>query len=362
LQRPQLTIRGLRARAVTAPLANPIRTAVGEVPSAPLVLLDIFTDEGVTGRSYLFAYTPVTLRSLVGLLRDLEPELVGQPVAPFDRMRQLEMRFRLVGWQGLIGMAVGAIDMALWDALGCAAELPVATLLGGEPRPLQAYDSYGIIDPTEDARLLERSVQSGFRAVKIKIGGGSLAEDVRIVRETRRIIGSDVTLMVDYNQSLTNTDAIARVRKLAEYDLAWVEEPVPADDLHGHRRVRTGIAPVPVQTGENWWFPRGMANAIAAGSSDLAMIDIMKIGGVTGWLSAMGQAQAASLPLSSHTFIEPSAHVLAVTPTAHWLEYLDVAGAVLTERLLPQAGTVTPRGPGLGITWDEDAVRRHEWG
>jgi mandelate racemase len=83
----------------------------------------------------------VTLRSLVGLFKDLEPELVGRPVAPFERMRQLELRFRLVGWQGLIGMAVGAIDMALWDALGCAAELPVATLLGGEPRPLQAYNS-----------------------------------------------------------------------------------------------------------------------------------------------------------------------------------------------------------------------------
>lgn len=361
MQHPQLTIRGLRARAVDAPLPHPIRTAVGEVPSAALVLLDVFTDEGVTGRSYLFAYTPVALRSLVGLLRDLEPELVGKPVAPVERMRQWEMRFRLVGWQGLIGMAVGAVDMALWDALGCAAELPVATLLGGEPRPLQAYDSYGIIDPTEDARLLERSVQSGFRAIKIKLGGGSTAEDVRIVRETRRIIGPDVTLMVDYNQSLTVPEAIARVRELAEYDLAWVEEPVPADDLHGHRRVRSGVAPVPVQTGENWWFPRGMANAIAAGSSDLAMIDIMKIGGVTGWLSAMGQAQAASLPLSSHTFVEPSAHVLAVTPTAHWLEYLDIAGAVLAERLLPQAGRVAPRGPGWGITWDEDAVRLHEW-
>jgi mandelate racemase len=92
------------------------------------------------------------------------------------------------------------------------------------------------------------------------------------------------------------------------------------------------------------------------------MVDIMKIGGVTGWLHAMGQAHAASLPLSSHTFVESSAHVLAVSPTAHWLEYLDLAGAVLEEPLLPQDGTVTPRGPGLGITWDEDAVRRHAWG
>jgi len=129
---PQLTIRGIRARAVDAPLVHPIRTAVGEVPSAPLVLIDLATEEGVLGRSYLFAYTPVTLRALVSLLDDLEPELVGKSVAPVDRMRELEMRLRLVGWQGLIGMAVGGIDMALWDALGHAAGRPVAALLGGE--------------------------------------------------------------------------------------------------------------------------------------------------------------------------------------------------------------------------------------
>jgi mandelate racemase len=139
--------------------------------------------------------------------------------------------------------------------------------------------------------------------------------------------------MVDYNQSQTVPSAIERILRLSEFDLAWVEESVLADDLHVHRRVRTAVTPVAVQTGENWWFPRGMANSIAANASDLAMVDIMKTGGVTGWLNAMGQAEAASLPLSSHTFNEPSAHVLAVTPTAHWLEFLDIAGALLTERL-----------------------------
>ena len=168
---PKLTIRGLQVRAVDAPLANPIRTAVGEVPSAPLVLIDISTEEGVTGRSYLFAYTPVTLRSLVHLIQDLEPELVGKTVASFERMRQLEMRFRLVGWQGLVGMAVGAIDMALWDALGCAVNLPVVSLLGGEVRGLPAYDSYGIIDLRRRLGTAGAFVESGFKAIKIKIGG-----------------------------------------------------------------------------------------------------------------------------------------------------------------------------------------------
>jgi mandelate racemase len=102
-----------------------------------------------------------------------------------------------------------------------------------------------------------------------------------------------------------------------------------------------------------------MANAIAAGASDLAMVDIMKIGGITGWMSAMAQAEAAALPLSNHTFVEPSAHVMAVSPTASWFEYLDIAGAVLTERLLPVDGMVSAHGPGLGLDWDETAVARY---
>ena len=172
MQHPRLTIRGVKARAVDAPLANPIRTAVGEVPSAPLVLLDIATEEGVTGRSYLFAYTPVTLRSLVRLINDLEPELVGKPVVPFDRMRQLEMRFRLVGWQGLIGMAVGAIDMALWDALGLAAKLPLVSLIGGDVRPLQAYDSYGIIDPKRDSGCWSAQSKAGSQLSRSRSAQG----------------------------------------------------------------------------------------------------------------------------------------------------------------------------------------------
>ena len=138
----------------------------------------------------------------------------------------------------------------------------------------------------------------------------------------------------------------------------WVEEPVAAEDLAGHARVRAATG-VRVQTGENWWFPRDMQKAVSAGASDFAMLDIMKIGGVTGWLRAAGQAEAASLPVSSHIFVEASAHVLAVTPTAHWIEHLDLAGAILAEPCEVVDGTIAARGPGLGIAWDEAAVARH---
>src|SRR5215467_3071972 len=141
------------------------------------------------------------------------------------------------------------------------------------------------------------------------------------------MIGPDIKLMVDFNQSLKPIEAWC-IARLADSNLHLVEEPVKAEDIQGHAQVRRA-SKVPVQTGENWWFPNDMAKAIARGACDYAMIDIMKIGGATGWLSAMGQAHAASLPVSSHLCMEASSHMLAITPTAHWLECLDVAGAVL---------------------------------
>ncbi len=353
-----LTISGVAARAVVAPLERPVRTASGTIPAAPLVLIDVATAQGVTGRAYLFAYTPPALAPLRAMVAALAPLLVGKPVAPVERKRDFDRAFRLLGRQGLVGMAMAGVDMALWDALGRAANLPVAALLGGTAAPVAAYDSYGTVDPDADRAALERSLARGFRAVKIKVGDGDLARDVETVRAVRDILGPAVALMVDYNQSLSVPEAIRRIDALARFDLAWVEEPVAAEDLAGHAAVRRAVS-VPIQTGENWWFAADMAKAIAAGASDHAMPDIMKIGGVTGWLAAMGLAEAAGLPVSSHLFIEASAHVLAVTPTAKYLEVLDVAGAVLAERAVVEGGRVAPRGPGLGIAWDEAAVAKY---
>jgi mandelate racemase len=355
----RLTIRSVKARAVLAPLKQPIRTAMGTIPVAPLVLIDVVTSEGSVGRSYIFAYTAAALAPLVRLVHELAGELKDKPLAPADRMRDFDRRFRLIGWQGLIGMVVGGLDMAFWDAIGRTLERPVVDLLGGTTSPIPAYDSYGIVDPKVDENAILASVEAGFRAIKIKLGDGELKTDLAVVSAVRAMIGPDIKLMVDYNQSLDPVEARRRISRLADYDLQWVEEPVRAEDLRGHAQVRATCA-VPVQTGENWWFPVDMAKAIAAGASDFAMLDIMKIGGVTGWLSAMGQAEAASLPVSSHIFVEASAHVLAITPTAHWLEHLDLAGAILAEPHSAIDGKVFPRGPGFGMEWDERAVARFD--
>jgi mandelate racemase len=353
----KLTIREVRARALLAPLQRPMRTAMGAIPAAPLVLIDVITEEGSAGRAYIFGYTATALAPLARLIDEIVSELKGKPIAPVERMREFDRRFRLVGWQGLIGMAVSGLDMAFWDATARTLNQPVVGLLGGTPVRLPAYDSHGMIDPKTDEQAILGSVEAGFRAIKIKLGEGDLEKDVATVAAVRAMIGPNVKLMVDYNQSLDPVEACRRIARLAQFDLCWVEEPVKAEDLDGHARVRAA-ASVPIQTGENWWFPRDMAKAIAAGACDYAMLDVMKIGGVTGWLSAMGQAEAASLPVSSHVFVEASAHLLPVTPTLHWLEYLDMAGAILADPYRAVDGTVMARGPGFGIEWDEKAIAR----
>ncbi|MXZ70019.1 MAG: mandelate racemase [Acidobacteria bacterium] len=353
-----LTIRGLTARAVAAPLARPLRTASGDVPVSPLVLIDVASEEGPVGRAYVFGYTTLSLRALQAFLEDLDEVVRGRPAAPAAVYDDLAARFRLMGRQGIVGMALSGLDMALWDLQGRAQERPVVELLGGRAAPVPAYDSYGVVDPVADGAALRRSVDQGFRAIKIKLGVGDLDLDVATVAAVRDLIGPDVRLMVDYNQSLTAPEALRRIRALARFDLEWVEEPVPAEDLAGHARVRAA-SPVPVQTGENWWFGHDMAHALAAGACDFCMPDLMKIGGVTGWLRAMGQAEQAAVPVSSHLFIEASAHVLPVTPLAHYLEFLDLAGAVLAEPPRVVGGCVTARGPGLGLEWDEAAVTRY---
>lgn len=354
----QLTIRDLRARAVIAPIPRPVRTASGSIESAPLLLLDVLTDEGVTGSAYAFGYTRHTLKPLLALVEELRAELVGQPLVPFARWRQMEQRFRLLGLQGLLGMLLSTLDMAYWDALGKVAGQPVVQLLGGAPVPVRAYDSYGMVDPVQDAGALRRSLEQGFRAIKIKIGYEDPRRDIEVVRAVRELIGSDIALMVDFNQSQSPQDAIRRLQRLEAFDLYWVEEPVAAEDLQGHAQVRAGSGAC-VQTGENWWFPRDAQRAIAADACDRMMPDLMKIGGITGWMSVAGMAAAASMPVSSHLFIEASAHVLPVTPTCDWLEFMDFGSAILAEPSKIDDGCVTARGPGMGIAWDEAAVAKY---
>jgi mandelate racemase len=165
--------------------------------------------------------------------------------------------------------------------------------------------------------------------------------------------------MVDYNQSLTPPEAIRRGHALDGEGVYWIEEPVRADDLRSCAEVAAKVD-TPIQIGENLNGVLEMSEASTLHASDYVMPDLQQIGGVTGWLEAAALARTAGTPMSNHLFVEASAHLLAVTPTRHWLEYLDLAGPVLEEPAqIVDGNLAAPDRPGIGLTWDADAIAHY---
>lgn len=352
------TIRGLRVRAVRVPLAEPHQTASGVITESPLVLTDVHTDAGVSGHSMVFTYTPAALKPTAEVIANLEELVRGEVLAPAAIEQKLSRRFRLLGTQGLVGMALAAIDMALWDALARVHGLPLVRLLGGVERPVRPYGAVGYDGARACAKTAARWAAQGFIGIKAKIGYPTVQEDVAVVRAMRQAAGPDMAIMVDYNQCLTPTEALERLRVLDDEGLAWVEEPTLAHDHAGHARVARE-ARTPIQCGENWWGSLDLHNALEAQACDLLMPDVMKIGGVTGWLRASALAHARGLPMSNHLWPELSARLLCCTPTAHWLEYTDWWNPILAEPLrLDQGMAQVDDSIGSGVDWNEEAVRR----
>jgi mandelate racemase len=339
-------------------MTEPHRTASGVITESPLVLTDVVTDAGVIGHSIVFTYTPAALKPTAELIRNLEPLLKGEPLAPGEIEQKLARRFRLLGTQGLVGIALAAIDMASWDALARAHGMPLVRLLGGASKPLRAYGAVGYDGVEGCAKAAERWAMRGFTGIKAKIGYPTVQEDVAVIRAMRSAAGVDMVLMVDFNQTLAPIEAVGRLRVLDDEGLAWVEEPTLAHDYAGHALVARA-ARTPIQCGENWWGTLDMQHAIEARASDLVMPDVMKIGGVTGWLRAAALAHANGIPVSSHLWPELSARLLCCTPTAHWLEYADWWNPIVAEPLRVEKGmALADEAIGSGVEWNEDAVHR----
>lgn len=356
----RLRILEVQSRPVIVPMKRPLRTSSGAVTQAPLLLIDLHTEERITGRSYLFGYQPFTLKPLHDLVQALADMVKGETAAPLDIERKLRARVTLLGPYYLLGMALSGIDMACWDALATAAGVPLAALLGGSAGSVPAYNSngLGIMPADEAADEAIQLVEEGFRAIKIRLGRATAEEDLAAVGAVRKRIPDAVLLMADFNQALSVNDALRRGRMLDDEGLYWIEEPVRADDFAGCARVSAELK-TPVQIGENFSGIYQMQDALTARASDFVMPDVQRIGGASAWLRAAALADAAGCEMSSHLFPEISAHLLAVAPTRHWLEYVEWANPVLEQPLKIQGGeAVVPERPGTGMTWDERSVER----
>jgi mandelate racemase len=356
----KLTIRSIDAVPVKVPMVHALGTSAATVREAPLLLVDLETEEGVTGRAWQFCYTPAAAAAILCMLDDAASAIRGDTVEPEAQWRKLARRYTLIGVQGIVRMAMAMVDVACWDALARAAGVPLAALLGAAPRAVPAYNScgLGLMAPAALADEAEQLLAGGFTAVKLRLGYPTLAEDIAAVRAVRRRVGEAVRIMTDYNQALSVAEALERGRALDQEGVYWIEEPVRHDDYAGCARLAAAIA-TPVQIGENFSQTYDMEKALAAKACDYVMPDLERIGGVSGWRRAAALAAAAGLPMSSHLYPEVSAHLLAATPTAHWLEYVDWANPVLVEplRIVDGCAVVSERA-GNGLAWDEAAVRK----
>jgi len=355
-----LTLRGVTTRAFAVPLNFALGTSVTVIRAVPLLLVDVHTDEGIAGRAYLFSYTRAGAKSVALLLTEAVELVKGRPARPQVIYTTLVRRLALLGVAGPVRMAISALDIALWDAAAIAAGLPLAELLGARRRAIPAYDSRGLglaraEDLADEAKAL---LAGGMKAIKLRLGYSTLEEDLAALRAVRGAIPREIAVMVDYNQALSTAEAIRRGRALEAEGIAWLEEPIRHDDYRGNAKIARTLA-VPLQIGENFNGPEAMAEALASGACDYVMPDVGRIGGVTGWMQAAGVAAAHSIEMSSHLVPEVSVHLLAATPTAHWLEYVDWADAILEEPLRVIDGAATPGArPDVGLAWDEAKLER----
>jgi len=320
-----LTLKSIRARPVVLKLKRPVVARIATLTDWPLILIDLYTEEGVIGRSYLEPYIRESMRYLIPALHDLGEMFKGRRLAPIELFEAARKSLHFVGYEGMSMIAVAGIDMAAWDALARAAGVPLCVLLWGSIGAVPAYNSNGLWlrSPAEVAsESVELREEGGFEGLKLRLGRGRLADDLATIEAVRDAVGAEMSLMVDYNQGLHLGEALERCHAIDDLGLAWIEEPIVYDNLEGYARLTADLK-TPVQMGENFYGPRALYTALQMKACDYVMPDFMRIGGVTGWQRAATIAAAAGIPISTHLYPEVAAHVMRVTETAHWLEWQD---------------------------------------
>ena len=356
----RLTLHSVEARPVVLKLKRPVVARIATITDWPLILIDLKTEEGITGRAYLEPYVVKSMRYLVPALEDMGAMLKGQQIAPMELYEAARKSLHFVGYEGLAMIAVSGLDMAAWDAVAKAANMPLCVLLGGSVGPVKSYNSNGLWLQEAQAvaeEAVELRDEGGFAGLKLRLGRDNPRDDLATIDAVRKAVGDDMSLMIDFNQGLDLAEALRRCHMLDDLGLAWLEEPIVYDNFDGYAQLTRELR-TPLQIGENFYGPRDLHKALAMKACDFVMPDFMRIGGVTGWLRAAGIAGAAGVPMSTHLYPEVGAHVMRVTETAHWLEWQDWADPVLQSSYeIKDSQLHIPDTPGLGLEWNEDVVR-----
>lgn len=361
-----MKITGVEVDLLRVPPTVQLQDAIQNITTWEWVLVTLTTDTGIRARgwTYTLGMGGAAIREMIAVY--LTPLLIGEDPQNLERLWQRgTAELHAIGMGGATSLAVSAVDIALWDAVGQSAGQPLYRLLGGFRESIPVYASGLNLHLEGDglAEQLAAYVAKGYRSVKVKVGRDDIAEDVERVRLAREAIGPHVELLLDANQKWAAGDAVRRIRQLERFDPAWIEEPVDADDLEGMRHIRSRAA-TPVAAGESLYSRFQFARYFAAGAIDVVQGDISRVGGFTEWLKIAHLASAHNLQMAPHYMTELSVHALCGVHNGRVLE--DIEGGTLTELgLLAEPFVVTdgmaspPARAGHGVVFDEDALARY---
>lgn len=349
---------------LSLPLPRPVRTAIHSHAHADTVVVEMRTDGGLVGSGYCFAFGAHRARALAALAEDLVPLYQGKdPAAVRAHFAAAWKAINFLGHAGAVMMALAALDTACWDLAARGAGLPLYRYLGGGRNRVPTYASGGLwLDDTLDGLIAEAAEfrAQGHRAMKMRIGRARPAEDLERVRRVREAIGPDVRLLVDVNQGWDEPTAMRVGRELEAYDVYWLEEPLPYEDLEGSARVAAALT-TPVASGETDYGSLGMKRHLELRAADILMPDLQRMGGVTGFLEAATLCRAYHQPVSSHLFTEASSHLLAASPNGLILEHMPWWESLFTEPLAIADGHVLLlERPGLGVDLAPAALARYK--
>lgn len=359
-----MKIADIRTHLLSVPFADPPKTGFLSLGGIDLLVVEVETASGVVGTGHLHPLAG-GLRTLEMCVNEmLKPLLIGEDIREVEALwRKMWKATFIQGRMGITVMAMSALDIALWDAAGRAAGKPLWQLWDGRPDPIPTYGSGCFRGLGHDGMIekAQRFVAQGFPAIKMQVAHLFTAdEDVANVRDMRAALGDDVQIMVDVNQGWTADEAIAVGRRLDDYRLAWLEEPVMADDFEGYHRIADAIR-TPVVTGENHFTHHDLKPFFASGKIPILQPDIMR-GGYTELRVIAEHAHRAGLKIAPHMFPELSSHLNAAIPNPSWLEHMGWYDHLWVEPLLPVNGTITPPNrPGHGMDFKPELFRDHPY-
>jgi L-alanine-DL-glutamate epimerase-like enolase superfamily enzyme len=325
----------------------------------PIVM--VTDSDGAVGSGY--SYTIGTGgSSVMRLLADhLAPRLIGKDAERIEAIwRELEFATHATTIGAISCLALAAIDTALWDLRAKRRGLPLWIVAGGaaDRRPL--YTTEGGWLHIDESALVEDALaarERGFTGSKIKIGRPRVSEDYRRLAAVRAALGPDYEIMTDANQGFTVDEAIRRAGRFADLDLAWIEEPLPADDLDGHAR-HTRATATPIGVGESIYSIRHFREYMAKGACSIVQVDVARIGGITPWLKVAHIAESFDLTVSPHFLMELHVSLACAVPNGKYVEYIPQLDELTTSSFQIENGmAVAPMTPGIGVEWDLDAVR-----